>query len=217
MIELFKNIIITIMRIYYALTTRIQNLPIINFFRKLFHYSYLTYFGVETQFGDVKLEGLPIIKKYRNSRILIGKGVTLVSKSQKNVAGINHPVIISTLAEGAVIRIADGCGLSGSSICSAKSIELADNTGIGANSHIYDTDFHKIDSFGETNSTLLDAKAGAVTIGREVWIGANVLILKGVNIGDGAVIGAGSVVREDIPPRVIVVGNPAKVLKIIRE
>lgn len=55
--------------------------------------------------------------------------------------------------------------------------------------------------------------SGDVTIGDKCWIGANVTILPGVKIGDGAVIGANSLVNQDIPPNVIAVGAPAKVLK----
>lgn len=52
-----------------------------------------------------------------------------------------------------------------------------------------------------------------INIGNDVWIGANACILPGVTIGDGAVIGAGSVVTKDVPPYAITVGNPGKVLK----
>lgn len=52
-----------------------------------------------------------------------------------------------------------------------------------------------------------------VNIGNDVWIGAFVRILGGVNIGDGAVIGAGSVVVKDVPPYAIVGGNPAKIIR----
>lgn len=54
-----------------------------------------------------------------------------------------------------------------------------------------------------------------VKIGNKVWIGANVTILQGVNIGDGAIIAAGAVVNRDVPPRAIVGGIPAKVLKYV--
>lgn len=50
-------------------------------------------------------------------------------------------------------------------------------------------------------------------IGNDVWVGGNVTILKGIKIGDGAIIGAGSVVTKDVPPYAIVVGNPGKILK----
>ncbi len=52
-----------------------------------------------------------------------------------------------------------------------------------------------------------------IIIGNDVWIGAGVIILKGVEIGEGCVIGAGSVVTKSIPPFSIAVGNPAKVIK----
>ena len=51
-------------------------------------------------------------------------------------------------------------------------------------------------------------------IGYDGWIGANAVVLKGVNIGDGAIVGAGAVVTRDVPPLAIVGGNPAKVIKM---
>lgn len=51
-------------------------------------------------------------------------------------------------------------------------------------------------------------------IGNDVWIGANVIIMSGLKIGDGAVIGAASVVTRDVEPYAIVAGNPAKVIKM---
>lgn len=53
-----------------------------------------------------------------------------------------------------------------------------------------------------------------VVIGNDVWIGTRVIILPGVTIGDQAVVGAGSVVTKDVPPRAIVAGNPAKVIRM---
>lgn len=54
-----------------------------------------------------------------------------------------------------------------------------------------------------------------VVIGRAVWVGANVTILPGVQIGDGAVVGAGSIVTRSLPPRVVAVGAPARVIRPI--
>ncbi len=53
-----------------------------------------------------------------------------------------------------------------------------------------------------------------VIIGNDVWIGEKAIILKKVKIGDGSVIGAGSVVTKSVPPFSVVSGNPAKILKI---
>ncbi|KTD06821.1 acyltransferase [Legionella jamestowniensis] len=58
-----------------------------------------------------------------------------------------------------------------------------------------------------------EKKSGAVTINRDVWIGANAVILKGVSIGEGAVVAAGSVVTKSVPPYTIVAGVPAKIVK----
>ena len=56
-----------------------------------------------------------------------------------------------------------------------------------------------------------------VKIGRNCWLGAGVIVLPGVTIGDNTVIGAGSVVTKDIPANVVAVGNPCKVLREINE
>ena len=56
-----------------------------------------------------------------------------------------------------------------------------------------------------------------IHIGNNVWIGANSVILPGVNIGDNSVIGAGSIVTKDIPSNVVAVGNPCRVLREINE
>jgi acetyltransferase-like isoleucine patch superfamily enzyme len=55
---------------------------------------------------------------------------------------------------------------------------------------------------------------GPIILGDDVWLGENVLVLSGVNIGKGAVVAAGSVVVKDVPPYTIVGGNPAKVIKL---
>lgn len=54
---------------------------------------------------------------------------------------------------------------------------------------------------------------GAITIERDVWIGGGSVVLQGVFLGEGAVIGAGSLVCEDVPRRAVVVGNPARIIK----
>jgi acetyltransferase-like isoleucine patch superfamily enzyme len=61
----------------------------------------------------------------------------------------------------------------------------------------------------------LEARFVPVTLGKFVWIGANVTILPGVEIGDHSVVGAGAVVSKSIPPRSVAVGVPAKVIKSV--
>ncbi len=183
--------------------------------KKYIDYLYLRFYGVDTKFGYVKLYGFPLISKCKGSRIILGEGCSLVSKSKYNLAGINHPVILATLSVEAVIQIGR-VGISGSSICCVKSITIGDFSGLGANSNIYDSDFHAIDGNKRLNqNSIFDAANGEVKIGKNVWIASNVTILKGVTIGDEAVIGACSVVTSSIPAKTVYAGNPAKKIKDI--
>lgn len=84
-------------------------------------------------------------------------------------------------------------------------MKIGDGTLIAWDCCIMDRDYHKFES--ETEVTR------PVVIGKRVWIGCNVLIMKGVTVGDGAVIAAGSVVTKDVPAAALVGGNPARILK----
>lgn len=57
----------------------------------------------------------------------------------------------------------------------------------------------------------------AIHIGKNCWLGAGVIVLPGITIGDNVVIGAGSVVTKDLPDNVIAVGNPCHVLRLVSE
>lgn len=81
-------------------------------------------------------------------------------------------------------------------------------------SHVYITDHDHDWRDGDVPARLQpQLLAEPVTIGNGVWLGERVCVLKGVTIGDGAIVGAASVVTKDIPPRCIAVGAPARVVK----
>ena len=90
-------------------------------------------------------------------------------------------------------------------------VRFGDNVFIAPNCGFY-TAGHPIDAT-ERNQGLEHAKP--ITVGNDVWIGAQVCVLPGVTIGDNCVIGAGSVVTRDIPANSIAVGNPCRVIKKI--
>jgi acetyltransferase-like isoleucine patch superfamily enzyme len=170
--------------------------------------------GVDAVPGSVTLAGRPIIQKHVNSIIQIEEGVTLVSNPKINVAGINHPVVLATLSENAKIHIGKDSGLSGVTICAAKSVTIGIYVGLGANVSIYDTDFHPIDPF-ERRYEDYKTKSSPVIIDDYAWIGGNSIILKGVRIGKASVVGAGSVVTKNVPDFEIHAGNPAKFVRKI--
>ena len=90
-------------------------------------------------------------------------------------------------------------------------IVVGEKCGIGPGCYITDHDHGLDPTLAPLDQELISQPT---VIGDRVWIGANVTILKGVTVGDDAVIGAGSVVTKDIPAFAIAVGNPAKVLRI---
>ena len=98
-------------------------------------------------------------------------------------------------------------------ILDCANVTIGDNVFIAPNCGIY-TAGHPID-FKTRNIGLEYARP--ITIKNNVWIGANTAILPGVTIGEGCVIAAGSVVKNDIPPNVIAAGNPCAVVKKIAQ
>lgn len=92
-------------------------------------------------------------------------------------------------------------------------VTFGDNVFIAPNCGFY-TAGHPIDA--QKRNNLLEY-AYPITVGNNVWIGGNVVVLPGVTIGDNVVIGAGSVVTKDIPSNVVAVGNPCRVLREITE
>lgn len=184
--------------------------------KEILDYEYLKSRGVDTKLGYVTLIGKPSIEKAPNSYIYLGENVTLISEQTANTAGINHPVIISAEGSNSRIIIEDGVGISGASIVTCSSIEIGENTFIGANVNIYGTDFHCIEANQRLKQkSTAEAPTAPINIGKNCWIASNVTILKGVTIGDNAVIGAMSLVNKNIPANTVYAGIPAKFIRKI--
>ncbi len=176
-------------------------------------YAYLRYYGVETKFGYVTLYGFPIIVKCKGSKILLGKGCSIVSKTKYNLAGVFHRSLITTLTPDALIHIGKS-GMSAVVICAANKIIIGDYCALGVNVKIYDTDFHCINPEERKNQkSINEAKSNPVFIHNSVWLGVDTIVLKGVTIGYGSIIGAASVVKRNIPEMEIHSGNPLTFIK----
>jgi len=88
-------------------------------------------------------------------------------------------------------------------------VTIGDDVQIGPNVQIL-TPTHPLDA--EQRRSRLEA-AEPITIGDNVWLGGGVIVCPGVTIGRDTVVGAGAVVTKDLPPRVLAVGNPARVIR----
>ena len=122
--------------------------------------------------------------------------------------GVNRPCMISTLKEYAQIVIGQGCGFSGTVIGCAVKIIIGRNVRCGANTLINDTDWHALDPRSGPDEPVL--------IGNDVWLGANVTVLKGVEIGENTLVATGSLVTRPLPPNVVAAGIPARVIRSVR-
>ena len=159
--------------------------------------------------------GEPVVYVYPSSEIRLGQSVTLISVSFGTALGVNHPVVLRTLAPGAKIIIGDRVGISGGSICAARLVEIGDDTMLGANVTIADTDFHSLHPAHRRGHLHPTVGVAEVRIGKRVLVGTNAIVLKGVSIGDNSIIGAGSVVTKSVPENCIAAGNPCRVIRVL--
>ncbi len=141
---------------------------------------------------------LPIINN--KGRMTLGAGVVLRSQAIS---------VVLASDENAHLKLGNRVFVnSGTIIRATKDITIGNDCRIGEMCAIYDTNFHAL-------SDKDPVKVAPVTLGKNVWLGRGVMVLPGVTIGDHSVIGAGSLVRSDIPPKSVAIGNPAVVVRAI--
>lgn len=167
--------------------------------------------GVEIK-SNAWILGRPRIKRAKGSRIRLGSHVSLFSSAFANPLGPQAPTFLHTTSQQALIDIFDFAGISSSTIVAREKIIIGERTLIGADCLIIDNDFHSLDPLVRGQADVDIPKSAPVHIGNNVFIGTRCIILKGTHIGDGAVIGAGSVVQGKVPPGTVYAGNPAKPL-----
>lgn len=131
---------------------------------------------------------------------------------------------LCTFRHGGEISIGAFCFVGPQTrIQSAKKIQIGDRVLIAHNVNIYDNITHPLNArerhldfvhFLEKGlQEKIDLREKEIIIGDDVWIGFNCTILKGVKIGNGAIIGANTLINEDVPPYAVMTGNPAKIIK----
>jgi acetyltransferase-like isoleucine patch superfamily enzyme len=144
--------------------------------------------------------------------VFLGKHVQIIHRGSKG-----------RLVTGRGCRIADNCFLDvggrglisigartvigpSTRIMASTSVQIGACCMISWNCSIFDSIGHRMWLEGQEESEI----EAPITIGDEVWIGPYSIIMKGVTIGNNSIVGAGSVIRRDVPPDTLVYGNPAR-------
>lgn len=158
------------------------------------------YLRSATQVGrKVRIWGRPSIQNY---------GTLLVGERARIISTIATSELVT--AAGGTLEIGAGAFINyGCSIAATQLVRIGARCNLGTHVIMMDNDFHRLEP--ERRNEL--PESAPIILGENVWLGARVIVLRGVTIGADSVIGAGSVVTRDIPPRSVAVGLPAKVIR----
>jgi acetyltransferase-like isoleucine patch superfamily enzyme len=151
--------------------------------------------------------------------------------NQPNAITLGNGVMIDGILEvysKGFLSIDDNTFIGNSRIFCVNRVSIGKGCWIADHVFIMDSDLHPLSpqrrlndakqfSEGIFPDVYTDIPNAVTTIQDAVWVGVNCIILKGVTIGEGSVIGAGSVVTKDVPPWTIVGGNPARIIRKISE
>jgi acetyltransferase-like isoleucine patch superfamily enzyme len=143
----------------------------------------------------------------------------------------SHTLVAGELlvfAHGGEISIGEWCYIGEDArLWSSASIDIGDRVLISHNVNIFDSLTHPLNATQRHEQfkaikqmghpRFIDLGEKPVKIGKDALIGASVCVLRGVTVGEGAIIGAGAVVTHDIPPFTIAAGNPARVIRKLRD
>lgn len=172
-------------------------------------------YGVKCMRPLPRFIGRTILRTRKIGEITIGRGVLFDASVEHNLVGLSNPTILDT-RRGGFIVIGDDSGFSSVIMSSKAGIKIGERVKCGGNVRIFDHDFHSLSS--ETRANPIqdqeNVRSRPISIGDDVFIGTNAIILKGTTIGARSIIAAGSVVFGlSIPSDSMVKGNPAKIIR----
>lgn len=172
-----------------------------------------SFLGCEVGPG-LRVDGPFYFRCPRRGAIRIGKDFQVRGRHRSNPSGLTNPSTLICFEEGR-ITIGDGSGMSAAVLSARSHMRIGNHVKIGANVRIFDHDFHAPEAAARRDSARdrEGVESSPITVGDDVFIGANAIILKGVTLGDRCVVGAGAVVPHGVyPPDSVLVGNPARLL-----
>ena len=168
----------------------------------------------DVEYGSIISHGVPYICVAPSGKCVIGKNLTLNNGLRFNPIGYVQPCTLYVNTDATLV-IGNNVGMSQTSIICHQSIYIGDNVKLGGGVKIYDTDFHSIDPNirKDRMADMREKKCAPVVLEDNCFIGAGTTILKGVRIGENAIVGACSLVTKDIPTNEIWAGVPARFVR----
>jgi acetyltransferase-like isoleucine patch superfamily enzyme len=140
---------------------------------------------------------------------IINKGKITIGNITRILSDVNRVRI--GVRKGGELIIGNNCRINGPRISVSSKVVIGNGCGIAPEVLIMDGDHHI------AGARALEGKIGAIIIEDDVWIASRAIIMKGVTIGKGAVVAAGSVVTKNVPEYSLVAGVPAKVVKKLQQ
>jgi acetyltransferase-like isoleucine patch superfamily enzyme len=138
-------------------------------------------------------------------RIRLRRGVTVVIGDRCRLGKLVR------FAGPGEVRVGPDCLINGSWIGCWTTITIGAGS-LLSDCELVDNTFHNLDP-ARRHAPPSAGTRGPITVGENVWVGAGARVMKGVSIGRDSVVGAATVVRSDVPPRVVVIGNPQQIVK----
>ncbi len=165
-----------------------------------------------TALGDRFLVGRGVVANHRlvvkgPGRIRIGEWANLFA------FGVGRHTRLVTRSTRATIDVGENARLNGADIQAEDRVEIGPDCIIGQ-AHLIDSDMHSLGFDRRTNPDA-PVRVAPIVLERNVWVARGAAILPGVRVGENSVIAYGSVVTSDVPPCVLVAGNPAKVVRTL--
>ena len=158
--------------------------------------------GDRVQFGrNFQTNGRLVIKG--PGLVVFGDDINAWAHAEKNV--------LITYTPGSRITIGSGTRLNGAGIMAYTRVEVGPRCILGS-TIVFDSDFHPLDP-AHRHDCDAPVSCAPITVGENVWLGGQSAVLKGVTIGKNSVVAFRGVVSSDVPPNVVVAGNPARVVK----
>ena len=179
--------------------------------RALEHPGYTLRLGWQFLLSRWKARGCTVIGPWVRieGKLIVANRGSILLGERVRIRGTHVPVELASLP-GGTLDIGSRTFINGGvSICAQESVKIGKNCAIGNYTLIMDTDFHDIRDHTQP------PKSEPIVIEDDVWLAAQVTVLKGVRIGRGAVVAAGAVVTKDVPPFTLVGGVPAKIIRQI--